>query len=405
MKYRTIWILLLSAVFTGGALFVEKAVSSPQIEIPIVNNPKNLTFPDGRQRYLIFKEDLSIGVKEGDENYMFGERVYLNVDEAGQIYVTDWDRKRIQKFGADGKYLLSIGRKGQGPGEFQNVWAPEFDKDGILYVVDIGQQRISFFDPEGKYLRQIAFPSVRVSGSLYFAASQNMITELTKMQADEAGGSKWETVVGLYDPAFQLLSEFGRSAGVSKPLAGRDENAIAQSWADTMTDMAFQPSSCYALAPNGEAYYGEGHTYEIKVFSPEGKLARIIRKDYDPIPITDVDKAAFRENMKLEFLRFMPNQLESAKKKALKLIRFPKAKPAYKEFTVDNGGRLFVIADEQSKPAAILDVFDANGRWIMHFRADIPVEGLRFKNKKAYAIATDEGYRFVKRFTIDEAIR
>ncbi len=404
MTNRVIGLIFLSGIFSGGMLFAGKNASSAQIGIPVFDNPKTLADTAAGRR-IIFKEDLSIGVKEGDENYMFGERVYFNVDEAGHIYVTDWDRKRIQKFSPDGKYLLSIGRKGQGPGEFHNVWPPEFGKDGNLYVVDIAQKRISFFSPAGKYLKQVVFPSLQVSGLLFFTDLQNIVTTLTKLQMDDVAGSKWEAVIGLYDPEFHLLTEFGRSAGGSKPLAGRDENALAQSWADSMTDMAFTSSASYALAPNGEIYYGDARSYEIKVFSPEGKPARIIRKDYDPVSITEADKVAYRENMKTEFLRFMPAQFEASKKKALQLIRFPKAKPAFKEFTVDDGGRLFVIADVQGSSAAILDVFDPNGRWIMHFRAEIPVEGLRIKKKKAYAVATEEGYRFIKRFTIDETVR
>ena len=117
---------------------------------------------------MVFKEELTIGNREGDENTAFGQRVFFNVDQAGNIYIVDWDRKRIQKFDSTGRFLLTIGRQGQGPGEFRNVWRPEFEPDGSFYVVDIGSRRISFFSPEGKYLRQIAFPDVQVSSRLYF---------------------------------------------------------------------------------------------------------------------------------------------------------------------------------------------------------------------------------------------
>lgn len=42
--------------------------------------------------------------------------------------------KKIYAEGMKGKYLLTISRKGQGTGEFQNVWTPRFyeEKDTPL---------------------------------------------------------------------------------------------------------------------------------------------------------------------------------------------------------------------------------------------------------------------------------
>jgi hypothetical protein len=94
-----------------------KVVRPQAGQVTIISNGKIPQPPDKKERTFIFREDLTIGVREGDEDYMFGERVYFNVDEDGNIFVTDWDRKRIQKYGPDGKYLLTIGREGQGPGE------------------------------------------------------------------------------------------------------------------------------------------------------------------------------------------------------------------------------------------------------------------------------------------------
>ncbi len=405
MNIREIGLILSLGIFNSGALLAEKADDSLQAGIPVINNPKSLALPDGRQRHLLFKEDLSIGVKEGEENYMFGERVELNVDAAGNIYVVDWDRKRIQKYDSSGRYLLTIGRKGQGPGEFVNVWRPEFDQEGNLYVVDIRQKRISFFSPSGKFLRQLTFPRVQIDGQAYFTADRNIITSLTNLQKRDAGDSKWEAVIGLYDPQFRLLAEFGRTSGGSKPLSGTGEDAIARSWGELFTDMAFRPSPSYAPAPNGEIYYGLPDRYEITVYAASGQAVRIIRKEDDPIPVTERDKDAFRETMKTEFLTSMPGQLESAKNKALRLIRFPKFKPAYKGFILDDQGRLIVIVEDRGGTSAVLDVFDAGGRGIGRSLADIPVEGLRINKDKAYAVATVEGYHFIKRYAIEETIR
>jgi len=378
---------------------LEKVVPPQTGQVPIIPNGKIPQPPDKKERTFVFKEDLTIGVREGDENYMFGERVYFNVDEDGNIFVTDWDRKRIQKYGPDGKYLLTIGREGQGPGEFHSIWEPEFDRDGNLYAVDIGQKRISFFSRDGQYLRQIGFPTIDVLSNLYINSRGHYLTWVGETKKDDEAGSQWDIVVGLYDDNFKVITEFYRDFHESKSSRSRGEDGLAQFWAAIMSDIAFKPSPHYVLAPDDEIYFGFSSAYEIKIHSPEGKLARIIRKEYDPIPITEKDKELFENMQKAEFLRFFPAQFENVKKKALRLIRYPKYKAAYQDFTIADNGWLFVIVNSEGNESTVLDVFDAEGHYIARTEAAIPPEGLRFKKGKAYAIVTEDSYKSVKRYT------
>jgi sugar lactone lactonase YvrE len=69
-----------------------------QAGVQVISNPKSPRPPDGKRKQILFKEEISIGVVEGDENYMFGESIIFNTDEEGNFYITDWDRRRIQKY-------------------------------------------------------------------------------------------------------------------------------------------------------------------------------------------------------------------------------------------------------------------------------------------------------------------
>ncbi len=120
-------------------------------DVVVVSNPKT---PELKMR-IVFKEELSIGEVEGDENYMFGGSIGFNTDNEGNFYVADFDNHRILKYDPEGRHILTIGRKGQGPGEFQSLSVPRFDKDNNLYISDSLNRRISFFDKDGNYLRQI----------------------------------------------------------------------------------------------------------------------------------------------------------------------------------------------------------------------------------------------------------
>jgi len=44
----------------------------------VISNPKNPILRDGSKKKIVFKEELSIGFVEGDDNYMFGGVVFFN---------------------------------------------------------------------------------------------------------------------------------------------------------------------------------------------------------------------------------------------------------------------------------------------------------------------------------------
>lgn len=74
-------------------------------------------------------------------------------DSSGNIYVTDLDENRILKFDSLGNFILQIGRKGQGPGDFAYPNEIVITKDDILMVSEIANMRIQFLNKEGHYLK------------------------------------------------------------------------------------------------------------------------------------------------------------------------------------------------------------------------------------------------------------
>ena len=50
-----------------------------------------------------------------------------------------------------GKFLRQVGRKGQGPGEYDMPFYFDVDGQGRIYVLDMRSMRVTRFDPAGKY--------------------------------------------------------------------------------------------------------------------------------------------------------------------------------------------------------------------------------------------------------------
>ena len=157
--YRTVLIL----TFVAAALLaIPWALAGQKIEtvdgVRIVHNEKVGRW--GREPAVRLELVRTIGgLDEQDPNLAFRSPYDIAVDSAGNLYVLDVGNNQIQKLGPDGKYLQTIGRPGQGPGELQSPFSLDIDRQDLLYVAEARNLRIQLLDTSGKSLRQIKLKS------------------------------------------------------------------------------------------------------------------------------------------------------------------------------------------------------------------------------------------------------
>ncbi len=358
--------------------------------VEVIQNPSTPLNPGLR---ILFEEDLTIGVEAGDENYMFGSQVLLNTDDEGSFYVTDGDRKVIKKYDSCGQYLQSIGRPGQGPGEFQTISEARFDKDGNIYLNDVSNQRISFLSRDGRYLKGINVPFlleglVINSQGFYIARSADNVKLGT--------GKKWDYFYAMFDDKFNRTAEFLRLPQETQ--VQKKFTSAAQVIADYLSGMAFTPSVNYILDQNDLLYFGYPQEYEIKVYSSEGSLLKIIRRDFEPVAVTKRHIEYFMQSLSEQTRAKIPRGEE---RKVFELIKYPKYLPAYERFTLMENGWIFVVVDSLREDYKLVDIFNEEGEYLARFETDIPTDGLSFNNGKAYAVATEDDYKFIRRYNID----
>ncbi len=75
------------------------------------------------------------------------------VDQSGVVYVADTGNHRIQKFDADGRFLMKWGSEGGGEGEFSHPTSLATDAGGYVYVADSGNHRVQKFDANGVFIQ------------------------------------------------------------------------------------------------------------------------------------------------------------------------------------------------------------------------------------------------------------
>ena len=145
-------------VLAAAPLFLAALLAAQKIEtvdgVRVVHNVKGGLW--GKTPKVGLELVRKIGdVDTEDEHVAFNYPSDVASDKDGNIYILDSGNARIQKFGPDGKYLATIGRKGQGPGEFLMPDAIALDKDGNLVVADSSQTRIQVIIGGGKDVRSV----------------------------------------------------------------------------------------------------------------------------------------------------------------------------------------------------------------------------------------------------------
>ena len=93
------------------------------------------------------------------------------------VVVADAGRKSIHRFDKSGRYLMSFGREGSGPGEFMDLLWLRVCIDGTILVFDPALNRISMLDRTGSYVKAVKPPAwFRLSTVLSCDGTDNVVT-------------------------------------------------------------------------------------------------------------------------------------------------------------------------------------------------------------------------------------
>ncbi|MDD8027447.1 MAG: 6-bladed beta-propeller [Acidobacteriota bacterium] len=290
----------------------------------------------------------------------------FDVDSQGQIFVLKQyagEGDFVFLFDDQGRFLKSFGRKGQGPGEIQNPHYLTLDDRDHVLVWDVGH--IIRFDKDGGFM---AASTLVNPGRVLRGPGGSLLLQDTSMNPE---GEKM-----LYSSTIKRLDAGNRELGALdsyKVLIKPDEiNPI-------------EPSFGAAASRERIFVANESRGYEIRVFDRDGALVRIIRKEYQPVPVSE----AYREKILKQFGERFRGRL-----------RFPANHAPFQSLTADENGRLLVATYEPGdKPGEYLyDIFDEDGVFVGRKSLNAWIwEGalwIRMKADKLYALQEkDNGFK------------
>ncbi len=147
-----------------------------------------------------------------DENLAFYMPAAIVPDKDGNLYVVDMGNHRIQKFDKSGKYLATIGRQGQGPGEFYYPTWLDIDDSGDLYVSDPQNSRIQILNPDGTEKKTVRFTGTEVGNTFIKDAGALLMGQprfRIRMGGGGSGASGLPKIIKEIDLEGNIVKEFG----------------------------------------------------------------------------------------------------------------------------------------------------------------------------------------------------
>jgi hypothetical protein len=330
-------------------------------EVTVVQNPRE---PIYKGEILTLKEDLRLGGPEAKGDYAFNGIITLTVDGQDNIFVLDYKDSHIKVFDKTGKYLRTIGRKGQGPGELNGVRSVAIERSsGMLFVLEMGSRRVSCFDVQGKFLKSLPFKGDIPATMALDSKGRIYIVEAVLSDKESSYVFK------------KFTSDLNSASTLVKGPTGVSPTGAAD---------AFRPIPTFTIDAKDQFIYGFPKTYELQYFGVDGKPVRRILKDHTPVEVT-------------------PAEIEEVKKDTPPGIKvdFGKNHAAFRKIFSDGEGRLFVQTFEKTKAGKgrVFDIFDAEGRFVGTVPlADVPV---LFRKGSLYSLEEDEdGYQIIKRYAL-----
>lgn len=309
------------------------------------------------------------GIDVEDENFAFHFPYDVAWDSSDNIYILDEGNNRIQKFSPEGKYLATIGRRGQGPGEFQSPFSLDIDSKGYLYVSEGGSRRIQILTPEGKAYKTIKNTKYLVlklrhlqSGLIATGGSPN-ISLLTETKAKNL-----PKLIKILDLKGNLQFEFGDMYDYRNNLVNAQGNRID-----------------YDAGQDGYFYITFAYQNCIEKYSPGGKLLwkadRPLNYGTEPLSMGHVERTADGgTSIQGPQLNYVSNGIAVDSKGRAWVATFNRQLTREEEGSVISapGIKRVESAPELEKIDAYkLEIFDPDGILLGEMRLDHRVHGMR----------------------------
>lgn len=274
----------------AGLAAVGPATAFEEVVVDGVPHARNGAQPSQGSRTLRMQEQWRAGGEESD--LLLGMVRDVARDADGNLYVLDSQLAQVHVFAPDGRLVRTVGRQGDGPGEFRFPTNLIVLPDGRLGVSRVMPGSIVLLTPDGSPAGTIRVGGEGNDGAMQFLdevfyAGGRLVVSGRAMHR-LATGVEREMYASILDLEGQeqtrLLGKRGTDAVMTRKFVERDEYWVNRGG--------------MAAGRDGRVYLAqERDRYAIHVYTPAGKLERVIERDIRPRKRTDSEKSQVGSGM------------------------------------------------------------------------------------------------------------
>jgi len=323
----------------GIALAFFLLISGLHAQQVIENSDKPLSKNAGRMLPLQFV----FRITDQSGKFYFKGIYSLKIAEDGTIFI--YDKDQLLRFSAEGKFIKNLLKKGQGPGEISTANYLGDIKFSVgkkdLYVYDNWARKIVHFDWDGTLIEDFKLKRA------FTDFLGRMDDQLVFIEQESIGPGMAQTS-GFRDLKFTLF--LTSLAGISEkeilffPNQLYQQPRLIMSWAPFETVLDPKTGRLYVI-----------HTSEYKIVQVdlrEGRVARIFNRKY---PRVDYAVREYEKDM-------------------IKKYDAPVKKYEYdiQAFFLNKENIWVITSTKDQKKGNLIDVFDAQGKYIDNFYISIP---------------------------------
>jgi len=337
------------------------AVLLAVLAVPVRALAQAELFQTGKVRLV---EEVRVSDAGLPEEAIFRNPRYLAVDAKGNVYVSDWGANHIKVFGPGGKFIRTIGRPGNGPGDLGGPAALEVSGDRLV-VWESMNSRFSILTLEGKFI--MTAPRLQGAGADIYALKAlpdgRFIAFLDKGLPPDFEGqlpSEKTYAVLLLKPDLTVEKTI-----FEKSIRRRNWFRHPQTQGLGQASFPYHPDICFDLSPTGTVAVGYSQAYDIGFYDPDKGRFSGITRTYAPVKVEEKDKKAHFNAFTLRVMA--GNKMETvtgAPEYVVKATEFPEHFPPYRGVSFDGRGNLWVQIYTADRAMNVFDIFAPDGRYL-----------------------------------------